>query len=121
MSPPQQQHSRPPGGWSDQWSPIPPQPPPVRRKRPRWRVFTWFIIAFNLVMLIWVIAAIAANARNCNGLVGDALTYCDAHNAGVGIGTILLFVFWALGDFILLVLWLVTQPRRRNDDGGGFR
>lgn len=85
-----------------------------RRWLPRWRVFTWVILAFNLIMLIWVISAIASNARTCNGLTGDALTNCEAGNVGVGAGVIILIVVWALVDVILGVLWLVTRPHTRT-------
>jgi predicted nucleic acid-binding Zn ribbon protein len=81
---------------------------------PRWRIFTWVILAFNLLMLIWVISGIASNARNCSGLTGDALTNCQAGNVGTGIGVGLLILLWALGDIILGVLWLVTRPRTRD-------
>lgn len=45
---------------------------------------------------------------------GDALTNCEAGNVGVGLAATLLFVLWALGDVILVVLWLVTRPRTRT-------
>lgn len=88
--------------------------PPTRRRFPRWRIFTWVILAFNLIMLIWVVSAIAANASTCSGLTGDALTNCKLNNVGTGIGVTALIVLWALGDIILGVLWLVTRPRTRD-------
>lgn len=93
---------------------IPPQQSRQHRFRlPRWRVFTWFILAFNVVMLVWIIVGISSTASTCDGLTGDALTNCQAGNVGVGLGATLLFIFWALGDVILGVLWLVTRPRTR--------
>jgi hypothetical protein len=102
------------GGWSA--GPISTQSPtrPHRFRLPRWRVFTWFILAFNVLMLIWVISAIASHASTCHGLTGEALTNCEATNVGVGIAATLLFVFWALGDVIFGVLWLITRPRTRT-------
>jgi len=88
--------------------------PPTRRRFPRWRIFTWVILAFNLIMLIWVISAIAANASTCSGLTGDTLANCKLNNVGTGIGVTLLIVLWALGDIIFGVLWLVTRPRTRD-------
>ena len=88
--------------------------PAVRRHFPRWRPFTWVILAFNVVMLAWIISAIASHASTCHGLTGTALTDCEASNTGVGIAATLLFIFWALGDVILGVLWLITRPRTRT-------
>jgi len=108
----------PPGLEEGAWSTDPAVPrEPTRSHRfrlPRWRVFTWFILAFNTLMLAWVIDAIASHASTCHGLTGDALTNCEAGNVGVGLAVTLLFVFWALGDVILGVLWLVTRPRTRT-------
>ena len=98
------------------WTTDPAARQPARSHRarlPRWRVFTWFILAFNVFMLIWVVWAIAAHASTCHNLTGDALTNCEAGNVGVGLAATLLFVFWALGDVILGVLWLITRPRTR--------
>ncbi len=111
-------NSRPPSGWGDPGSPDPTASNrggrPRRVRLPRWRIFTWVILAFNLIMLIWIIAGVSSNARNCSGLTGDALTNCEAGNVGTGIGATLIFVLWALGDVILGVLWLVTRPRTRD-------
>lgn len=91
-----------------------PPPPRVRVPHfPRWRPFTWVILAFNLAMLIWVIAG-ANTGKNCGGLSGDALTECDAGNVGTGIGVGIIILIWALGDIILGVLWLVTKPHNRD-------
>jgi hypothetical protein len=84
-----------------------------RRYFPRWRIFTWVILAFNVLMLIWVISAIASG-ESCTELTGDQLTECQAGQVGTGIGVALIIVLWALGDVILGVLWLVTRPRRRD-------
>ena len=101
------------GAWST--SPAAHQPARSRRFRlPRRRVFTWVILAFNALMLVWVISAIASHASTCHGLTGRALTTCEADNVGVGLAATLLFVLWALGDVILGVLWLVTRPRTRT-------
>ena len=110
-----QQDDPPPGGHPD-WRPPRPVPSQTKAHRlrfPRWRVFTWVILAFNLVMLIWVIVGISSNAKSCSGLTGNALTDCQAGNVGTGIGVGLVFTLWALGDVILGVLWLVTRPRAR--------
>lgn len=79
---------------------------------PRWRVFTWVILAFNVIMLIWAIAG-ASTSESCKGLVGDELTICQAGQVGTGIGVGLIILLWALGDIILGVVWLITRPHSR--------
>jgi len=90
--------------------------PHLRHKRrlfPRWRIFTWLILAFNVGMLIWVIAG-ANTGRSCGGLTGDALLNCQAGQVGTGIGVGLIIGLWAAGDVILGVLWLITRPHTRT-------
>jgi hypothetical protein len=114
------QEPLPPGG-NTPGPGLPPWPPGtagglvgVRRSWfPRWRIFTWVILAFNLIMLIWLISGIASG-ESCSGKTGDELTTCEAGQVGTGIGVFLIIVLWALGDVILGVLWLVTRPRRRD-------
>lgn len=111
------QNTSPPAGWGDpayHSADRSNSGAPRRPRLPRWRVFTWVILVFNLLMLIWIVTAVSANARDCSGLTGDALTNCQANNVGTGIGATLVFVLWALGDVILGVLWLVTRPRVRD-------
>lgn len=79
---------------------------------PHWRIFTWVILAFNVIMLVWVVSG-AATGESCSGKTGDELSLCEAGQAGTGIGVFLVILLWALGDIILGVLWLITKPRRR--------
>ncbi|WP_405364530.1 zinc ribbon domain-containing protein [Kitasatospora sp. NBC_00039] len=109
-----QQNPAPGGG--PNWGARPPASGPAkahRRRFPRWRIFTWVILAFNLIMLIWIITGVSSTAKNCKGLTGEALTNCQANNVGTGIGATLILVVWALGDVILGVLWLITKPHKR--------
>ncbi|MGH3325983.1 MAG: hypothetical protein ACRDOV_16380 [Streptomyces sp.] len=94
--------------------PVPGASNRVRRKFfPRWRVFTWVILAFNLIMLTWVILG-ASSGPDCGGKTGDALTQCEAGQVGTGIGVFGLILIWALGDIILGVLWMITKPHKRE-------
>lgn len=87
--------------------------PEARRSRfPRWRIFTWVILAFNVIMLVWAIWG-ATTAESCSGKTGQELDICEAGQAGTGIGVLLVILLWALGDVILGVLWLITKPRKR--------
>lgn len=82
---------------------------------PKWRVFTWVILAVNLLFLIWVISGTSSASSNCNGLTGRALSDCQAGTAvGASIGIGLIIVLWGFVDVILGVLWLVTRPKNRR-------
>lgn len=84
-------------------------------KKPKTRKFTWFILAVNVLFLVWIIAGISSSATT--PAVCDASLTQEACDAARGIGTTLgvglIIAFWAFADFILLVLWLVTRKRGR--------
>jgi H+/Cl- antiporter ClcA len=77
---------------------------------PDWRIFTYVILLFNLIMLIWVIAGASSGSgtpSDCGSL--DAETCNNAQNAGTAIGVALLIVLWVLVDIILAIAWLITN------------
>ncbi len=80
---------------------------------PRFRFFTWFILAVNLLFLIWIIAGVGGSADTpCEGLDPEA---CEAARAvGTGIGVSLIVAFWVAADVILGVLWLITRRKTRD-------
>lgn len=85
---------------------MPPQP------KKKVRVFTWVILAINILFLIWIIAGIASSsghATNCGTL--DQSTCDSARDAGAAIGVGVIVFFWAAVDVILGVIWLVTRKR----------
>jgi hypothetical protein len=85
--------------------------PPRKRKR-KVRVFTWIILAINVLFLIWVIAGAASgsgHASNCGSL--DQQTCDDAAHTGTAIGVAIIIVLWAAVDLILGIIWLVTRRR----------
>lgn len=88
---------------------------------PGWRIFSYVILLFNVLMLVWIIAGAASSsgAHNCGSL--DSSTCAAANNAGTAIGVGILIVLWALGDVILGVLWMVTRPRGRDCPACGER
>ena len=82
---------------------------------PRFRVFTWIILAINVIFLIWIIAGTSSAAKNCDGKVGDALSACQAGTAvGAGIGAALIIFLWVAADVILGIIWLITRPKTRD-------
>ena len=82
---------------------------------PRWRVLTWFILAVNVLFMVWIIAGVNGTRKNCAGLTGPDLQACQAGTAvGAGIGVALIVFFWAAVDIILGIIWLVTNRRDRT-------
>lgn len=85
-----------------------------RQRRPHkpGRVFRWFVLAVNLLFLVWLFTTLEPSG-DCSGLTGDALTSCTAGEAvGAGIGMVLVIALWALVDVILGVVYLVVRDRR---------
>ncbi|MFG2782504.1 hypothetical protein ACGFY7_32270 [Streptomyces prunicolor] len=62
------------------------RPAPRRHHRfPRWRPLTWLILAFNAVMLIWLVTGI--NSASNSGKDCGAQQLCqDANDIGTAIG-----------------------------------
>jgi predicted RNA-binding Zn-ribbon protein involved in translation (DUF1610 family) len=82
---------------------------------PGWRVFTYVILVINLCFLVWVIAGAAGangHASDCGSL--DQQTCDSARDVGTSIGVGLVFVFWAVVDVILGIIWLVTRSTKRQ-------
>ncbi|WP_375475978.1 hypothetical protein [uncultured Jatrophihabitans sp.] len=82
---------------------------------PGWRIFSYVIVIFNLIMLIWVIAGSVAaqhDDSSCGSL--DAKTCQDAKDVGTAIGVTALIVIWVIVDIILGILWLVTNRKTRD-------
>lgn len=99
-------------GWDVQQSPG--HDPRSRRfALPRWRLFTWGIIAFHAAMLVWLLLGVRAA-----GAEGDEACASAACSAAHGIGTVLgvgaLAFLWTAGAVVLGVLWVLTHPRARK-------
>lgn len=74
------------------------------------KIFKWTLIAFNVLMILWLVsyagqlAELSSNAQN------------DAERAGTAIGGTLgvgmLLTVWVMGDIILGLATLLTRPRK---------
>lgn len=68
------------------------------------------VIVFNVLMLLWLVFGVFGN---CN----DMGSQSEAEQAGAAIGTALgaglLMFFWAAGDIILGIIYLVTRKNKR--------
>jgi len=84
------------------------QPPPPAKKKVR--VFTWIILAINLLFVVWLVVGIAGvSSGTCDGLTQQN---CDAAKAiGGGIGALLIIFLWVAADVILGIIWLVTRKK----------
>lgn len=83
----------------------------------RWRKMTWVLNLWNLLFLIWVIAAIAGGASDSADCDTTVLTQanCDAAaDVGTGIGVALVIVLWFIGFIVLSLAWLMSRPRHRQ-------
>lgn len=81
------------------------------------RKMTWVIIIFNILMLVWVVAAVASTPEGTSDCKREAannqfLDEEDCDNAaavGTAIGVGVLMFFWVAVDVILGIIWLVTN------------
>lgn len=91
------------------WAPPPPNRPPVSRRRrfPRWRPLTWVVLAFNLLMLVWLVVGVNAASDQGKSCVDQVCE--DANDVGTAIGAGVILFVWAAGAVILGVIWLVTN------------
>ena len=79
------------------------------------RTFGKVILAINVLFLLWIVVGVGGSEDLCDteeerGVL--TLEECQAATAiGTGIGVSLICGLWAIVDIILLVLYLVTQPK----------
>ncbi len=78
--------------------------------------FTWFILAVNVIFLIWIIVGInAGQSGSCDPAVNPQ--DCEtAKDVGTTVGVALIVFFWAAVDVVLGVIWLITRRSRKHRD-----
>lgn len=74
------------------------------------KVIKWIFIAFNILMLIWIIAGMVGAGQVSETAVNDAERAGAAIGATLGIG--MLLVLWAIGDLILGLFVLFTRRKK---------
>ncbi|MEU9172285.1 hypothetical protein AB0D34_31615 [Streptomyces sp. NPDC048420] len=82
------------------------------RRMTRGRLLTWVILAFNLLMLLWLVVALAEAREEC---VGDLCRDTDELDSPVSAW--LVIFIWVTGAVLLGVAWFVghhdeNRPRR---------
>jgi hypothetical protein len=75
----------------------------------KFRIFTWVILAVNVLFLVWIITGISGNASD-----PACTANATACQVGTGIGALLIVFLWVAADVILGILWLVTKPKTRD-------
>lgn len=70
---------------------------------------TWVVIAWTVLIIVWMIAGIAGN--ECAAET-DQLSQ-DACAAGTGIGVLLVAFIGFFGFVFLSLIWFMTRPRTR--------
>jgi predicted RNA-binding Zn-ribbon protein involved in translation (DUF1610 family) len=84
----------------------------ARRARPRWRIVTYAVIVFNLVMVAWLIVGPAWIGTGCS-LVDD--TDCQGSSQpGRRVAVPVILALWALGNLVLGGIWIATNNIRRR-------
>ena len=68
------------------------------------KIVKWGFIAFNVLMLIWLVAGLNAASEGAG-------TMSDAEAVGAGIGAMFIFFIWGFGDIVGGIMLLVTRPK----------
>ncbi len=72
-------------------------------------LFLWSFVGFNILMAAWLFFGLGAATDNYQELTAAE----QAGTAiGAGIGAVMIFVIWAVGDVILGIPVLLTRPSR---------
>jgi hypothetical protein len=84
---------------------------PDQKRRKKRHVFLWFFLAIQALFIIWVITGIASGTTHCHG---QGAQLCrDASHTGTAIGVGLIFVSWAVVDFILGICYAIYRLAKR--------
>lgn len=82
----------------------------------KWRALTWVIVAWNVLMVVWIVSAVASTSDACETET-TFLEACEAgRDTGTGIAIFLILFIAALGDVILAVIFYVTSRSERRPD-----
>jgi hypothetical protein len=74
------------------------------------KLVKWTFIAFNILMIFWVIAGLNVASETMQDTVNDAEKAGAAIGSTIGMGMIV--ILWALGDIILGMFVLFTRRKK---------
>ncbi|MBT9554642.1 MAG: zinc ribbon domain-containing protein [Myxococcales bacterium] len=73
------------------------------------KLIKWTFIAFNILMLIWMIGGVGAASKVASSAASEAERAGAA--LGTGIGAMMVMSLWFFGDVILGIFLLLTRPK----------
>jgi hypothetical protein len=73
---------------------------------PGWRIFTYVILAIQILMLGWLIASVTSADRHPGCGLLEKMTCTGGTNAGPGIAALFVIAVWIVVTLILGPLWL---------------
>ena len=80
---------------------------------PRWRLSSWAIIIWTLLMIAWAVSGAVSVAESCADKTGEARRICEG--VGVlagGIGLTFIGFLWFVGFLILGLIWFARRPQQ---------
>jgi hypothetical protein len=82
----------------------------------KWRVTTWLLIVWNVLMVAWLVSAASATTADCSSEpTRDLRRACElGTDAGTGIAVVFILVVWFLGFVMLSLLWMMRRHARRD-------
>lgn len=86
---------------------------PTKTRR-KYHVGMWLFLLVQAIFVIWIITGIATSAPDCSNSGLDVQTCKDAAAAGTAVGVGIVFLFWAVVDVILGMVWLVVHFARKR-------
>jgi hypothetical protein len=90
------------------------------RRFPKWRTFTWVILALQLPFAGWLTYALSRSDTTCPK--DQYEEFCQAGKTiGTTVGVLSILLIWALVDVILGVSWMVTNDNVRTCPDCGAR
>jgi hypothetical protein len=81
------------------------------RRTSRWRAMTYVVLAFNILAaaIVVLLLGFSTSKSFCSSFATGQCDTVRAEMAGI------LFGSWVVGDIILGVLWMVTDPTRQKE------
>jgi len=84
----------------------------VQLRKPKRGLFgkfaKWGFIGFNILMVLWLVIGVGSASKEMDNLSGAELVGAEI---GTGIGVMLIFIIWVVGNIILFPMVLLSRPR----------
>ena len=74
------------------------------------KIIKYTFIAFNLLMLWWMVAGVGGAAEQINPAMSEAEQAGAA--IGTGLGAMMIMMIWVFGDIVLGLFVLFTRPSK---------